>query len=142
MAYNILIVDDSIPMRAVIKKVIKASGFDVGEIFEAANGKEACQVLNDAWLDLVLTDYNMPEMNGLELLETMQRDDTLKSIPVVMITTEGSRQRIEEFMAKGAADYIKKPFTPVEIKQKLSLIMGETEDGQDKLDDSDDGFDF
>lgn len=142
MAYNILIVDDSIPMRAVIKKVIKASGFDVGEVFEASNGKEACQVLNDAWLDLVLTDYNMPEMNGLELLENMQHDETLKSIPVVMITTEGSQQRIEEFMAKGAVDYIKKPFTPIEIKQKLSLIMGETEDGQDQLDNSDDGFDF
>ena len=142
MAYNILIVDDSTPMRALIKKVVKASGFDVGEFFEAANGKEACQVLEDAWLDLVLTDYNMPEMNGLELLEAMQQDETHKSIPVVMITTEGSQQRIEEFMTKGAADYIKKPFTPDEIKQKLSVIMGETQDGQDDIDDSDDDFDF
>jgi len=142
MAYNILIVDDSTPMRALIKKVVKASGFDVGEFFEASNGKEACQVLNDAWLDLVLTDYNMPEMNGLELLETMQQDETHRSIPVVMITTEGSQQRIEEFMAKGAADYIKKPFTPVEIKQKLSAIMGETENGQDDFDDGDEDFDF
>jgi len=142
MAYNILIVDDSTPMRALIKKVVKASGFDVGEFYEASNGKEACQVLNDAWLDLVLTDYNMPEMNGLELLETMQQDETHQSIPVVMITTEGSQQRIEEFKAKGAADYIKKPFTPVEIKQKLSAIMGETQDGQDDIDNSDDDFDF
>ena len=142
MAYNILIVDDSTPMRALIKKVVKASGFDVGEFFEAANGKEACQVLEDAWLDLVLTDYNMPEMNGLELLEAMQQDETHKSIPVVMITTEGSQQRIDEFMTKGAADYIKKPFTPGDIKQKLSIIMGETQDGQDDIDDGDDDFDF
>jgi two-component system chemotaxis response regulator CheY len=142
MAYNILIVDDSTPMRALIKKVVKASGFDVGEFFEAANGKEACQVLEDAWLDLVLTDYNMPEMNGLELLEAMQQDETHKSIPVVMITTEGSQQRIDEFMTKGAADYIKKPFTPGDIKQKLSVIMGETQDGHDDIDNGDDDFDF
>ena len=142
MAYNILIVDDSTPMRALIKKVVKASGFDVGEFFEASNGKEACRILDDAWLDLVLTDYNMPEMNGLELLETMQQDETHKTIPVVMITTEGSRQRIDEFLAKGAVDYIKKPFTPGEIKQKLSAIMGETQDGQDDIDDGDEDLDF
>lgn len=142
MAYNILIVDDSSPMRALIKKVVKASGFDVGEFFEASNGKEAYRVLEDAWLDLVLTDYNMPEMNGLELLEAMQQHETHSSIPVVMITTEGSQQRIEEFLTKGAADYIKKPFTPSEIKQKLSTIMGETQDGQDDIDDGNEDFDF
>ena len=142
MAYNILIVDDSSPMRALIKKVVKASGFDVGEFFEASNGKEAYRVLEDAWLDLVLTDYNMPEMNGLELLEAMQQHETHQSIPVVMITTEGSQQRIEEFLTKGAADYIKKPFTPSEIKQKLSTIMGETQDGQDDIDDGNEDFDF
>ena len=142
MAYNILIVDDSTPMRALIKKVVKASGFDVGEFFEASNGKEACQVLDDAWLDLVLTDYNMPEMNGLELLEAMQQDETLKAVPVVMITTEGSQQRIEAFLAKGAADYIKKPFTPSDIKQKLSAIMGEIPDGQDDIDNGDEDLDF
>ena len=142
MAYNILIVDDSSPMRALIKKVVKASGFDVGEFFEASNGKEAYRILEDAWLDLVLTDYNMPEMDGLELLEAMQQHETHSSIPVVMITTEGSQQRIEEFLTKGAADYIKKPFTPSEIKQKLSTIMGETQDGQDDLDNGNEDLDF
>ena len=75
MAYNILIVDDSTPMRAVIKKIIKASGFDVGGFFEAVNGQEALKVLNEEWLDLVLTDYNMPDMNGLELIEEMKKND-------------------------------------------------------------------
>ncbi|MGD2149499.1 MAG: response regulator [Desulfobacterales bacterium] len=142
MAYNILIVDDSTPMRAVIKKIVKASGFNVGQFFEAANGREALDILNEEWLDLVLTDYNMPDMNGLELVEEMNKDDHLKSIPAVMITTEGSRERVEEFMAKGVIEYIKKPFTPEQIKQKLKHIMGETEDEEQRYDNGDEELDF
>jgi len=142
MAYNILIVDDSIPMRAVIKKIIKASGFDVGEFFEASNGREALKVLNEKWLDLVLTDYNMPDMNGLELVEEMKRDETLMSMPVIMITTEGSKERVEEFMAKGIIGYIKKPFTPEQIKQKLIEIMGETKNEKQPFENGDEELDF
>ena len=93
MAYNVLIVDDSTPMRAVIKKVIKASGFNLGHILEASNGREALELLEQEWMDLVLTDYNMPEMDGLELLDEMKKNESFMSIPVVMITTEGSKQR-------------------------------------------------
>ena len=144
MAYNVLIVDDSTPMRAVIKKVVKASGFNVGRIFEASDGREALKLLNSEWLDLVLTDYNMPDMDGLKLLEYMQKDETFKSIPVVMITTEGSKRRVEEFLEKGATAYIKKPFAPEEIKQKLNHIMGETsdEDEQKSSDVGDEELDF
>jgi len=142
MAYNILIVDDSTPMRAVIKKIVKASGFHIGQFFEAANGREALKVLKEEWIDLVLTDYNMPDMNGLELVEEMNKNDDLKSIPAVMITTEGSRERIEEFMAKGVIDYIKKPFTPEQIKQKLKHIMGETKDEEQRYDNGDEELDF
>jgi len=142
MGYNILIVDDSTPMRAVIKKIVKASGFNVGQFFEAINGLEAMEVLNNEWIDLVLTDYNMPDMNGLELVEEMNKNDDLKSIPTVMITTEGSRERVEEFMAKGVIDYIKKPFTPEQIKQKLKHIMGETEDEEQRYDNGDEELDF
>mgnify|MGYP000108933150 CR=1 FL=1 len=142
MAYNVLIVDDSTSMRAVIKKIVKASGFNVGKFFEASNGVEALKVLNEEWLDLVLTDYNMPDMNGLELVEEMNKDDHLKSIPAVMITTEGSRERVEEFMAKGVIEYIKKPFTPEQIKQKLKHIMGETEDEEQRYDNGDEELDF
>jgi two-component system chemotaxis response regulator CheY len=142
MAYNILIVDDSTPMRAVIKKIVKASGFNVGQFFEAINGLEAMEVLNHEWIDLVLTDYNMPDMNGLELVEEMNKDDHLKSIPTVMITTEGSRERVEEFMAKGVIDYIKKPFTPEQIKQKLKHIIGESEDEEQRYDNGDEELDF
>jgi len=142
MAYNILVVDDSLPMRAVIKKIVKASGVNVGRFFEAPNGRKAMEILKNEWLDLVLTDYNMPEMNGLELMVEMKKDAILKTVPVVMITTEGSRQRVEEFREKGAADYIKKPFTPEEIRQKLNLIMGENEDGEGSFDNGDEELDF
>jgi len=144
MSYNILIVDDSLPMRAVIKKVIKASGFDVGKFYEAENGKNALDVLNDEWVDLIISDYNMPVMNGLEMLESIKKNDMFNSIPVVMVTTEGSQQRIEEFFKSGAADYIKKPFTPEQIKTKLVMIMGETENDSEEteIDNSDDGLDF
>jgi two-component system chemotaxis response regulator CheY len=81
----------------------------------------------NGWI-LFLTDYNMPEMNGLELLDAMKKNENLMSIPVVMITTEGSKQRVEEFLDEGAVAYIKKPFSPEEIKQKLNRIMGETSD--------------
>jgi two-component system chemotaxis response regulator CheY len=142
MAYNVLIVDDSLPMRSVIKKTIKASGFDVGQMFDAANGREALEILRNEWLDLVLTDYHMPDLNGLELLSEMQKDEELKAIPVVVITTEGSQQRVREFVERGAVDYVKKPFTPEEIREKLTRIMGEPNDGQRDANDGNEELDF
>lgn len=142
MAYNILIVDDSFPMRAVIKKIIKASGFDIGKFFEAGNGKEALQVMDQQWLDLVLTDYNMPDMNGLELLKAMKQSDTLADIPVVIVTTERGDRRMEAFFSQGAVAYVKKPFTPEQIKAHLNRILGEPEHGQVNPDGSDEGLDF
>ncbi len=141
MAYNILIVDDSSPMRSVIKKIIRASGFDVGTFFEAANGVEALSRLDENWMDLVLTDYNMPDMDGLTLLKRLKTDDFMKTIPVVMVTTEGSHARVDEFVAHGAA-YIKKPFTPEAIRQTLNNILGEPEYGPDSFDGGDEGLDF
>jgi len=142
MAFNVLIVDDSLSMRSVIKKTIKVSGFKVGEYFEAADGKEALKILADAWVDLVLTDINMPNMNGLELIATMYEDQTLRSIPVVMVTTEGSEKSVQKSMEMGAKGYIKKPFQPEDIKRILNSIMGEAEDGESGDNESDEGFDF
>jgi two-component system chemotaxis response regulator CheY len=142
MAFNVLIVDDSLSMRAVIKKTIKVSGFKVGEYFEAADGEEALKILADAWVDLVLTDINMPNMNGLELIAEMHNDQILSSIPVVMVTTEGSEKSVQKSMEMGAKGYIKKPFQPEDIKRILNSIMGEAEDGESDDDQSDEGFDF
>jgi len=142
MAYNILVVDDSSVMRSVVKKTVKASGFDVGQFFDAGNGHEALEVLKSEWPDLILTDYNMPEMDGLELVVEMSKDDMLKSIPVVIVTTEGSQQRIDEFMEKGAVEYIRKPFTPEEIRTKLNTVMGEPNDGEGSHYNGDEELDF
>ena len=142
MAFNVLIVDDSSSMRAIVKKIIKVSGFNIGKFHEAADGKEAIKVLADEWVDLVLTDINMPNMSGLELISEMKKDEILKSIPVVMVTTEGSENKIQESMKLGASGYIKKPFLPEDIKRTLSTIMGEDEDGPRVYNDDDEGGDF
>ena len=142
MAYNILVVDDSRTMRMVIIKTIKACGFQVGKFFEAANGNEALGALKDDWIDLVITDYNMPDMDGLTLIGEMKNNEELKTIPVVMVTTEGSQERIQEFMEKGADDYIKKPFSPEVVRDKLKQIMGETQDGDGSPENGDDELDF
>ncbi len=142
MAFNVLIVDDSSSMRAVIKKIIKVSGFNVGECWEAADGKEAMKMLMDERVDLVLADINMPNMNGLELITEMKENELLRSIPVVMVTIEGSEKRVQEFMQLGAIGYIKKPFLPEDIKRTLNSIMGETEDGQREHGEDYEGGDF
>lgn len=142
MAYNILIVDDSSPMRAVLKKVIRASGFKAGQIHEAGDGRMGLAILDAQWIDVVLTDYNMPDMNGLELLQQIKRNEASRDVPVVMVTTEGSRRRVETFMAQGAAAYIRKPFTPEEIKSKLNAILGEPDAEPCCHDAGDEGLDF
>ncbi len=141
MAFNVLIVDDSSSMRAIIKKVIKLSGFSVGKFLVAADGKEALKMLADEWVDLVLTDINMPNMNGMELVAEMKKDGLMRSIPVVMVTTEGSEKKMQEAMDLGASGYVKKPFLPEDIKRTLSSIMGE-EDGQEDHDGDVEGGDF
>jgi len=141
MAVNILVVDDSLPMRSVIMKTIKASGFGAANFFQASDGAKALEELRNEWMDLVITDYNMPEMNGGELITEMKKDDDLSSIPVIVVTTEGSKEKVEEFAEMGADAYVKKPFTPETIKEKLTQLLGEMHD-EDSIEDSDDDLDF
>lgn len=141
MALNILIVDDSLPMRKVIRKTIKASGFSKAEFEEAADGLDALKILKDKWIDIVVTDFNMPNMNGLELVAEMKKDDLLKTIPVLVVTTEGGKIRVDEFKGIGVAGYITKPFTPEQIKMKLHDILGDIGDDEGS-EITDDGLDF
>jgi len=123
MAFNILVADDSETMRAVVKKTVEMSGVPIGEFHEAANGKEAIAVLENNWIDVILSDINMPEMGGMELLQTVVANDDFKRIPLIFITTESSETRMEEAKRLGVAGYIKKPFVPETIKAILYEVL-------------------
>lgn len=138
MAYNILVVDDSKSMRAIVKKVITMSGFDVGEIAEAGNGREALVRLEDFWADLVITDIHMPEMDGVELLQHLKNDPNTEALPVIMITTESRDEIVSGALALGAAGYIKKPFRPEDIKALLTEILGGGASAEPDVSESDD----
>ncbi|SFM50383.1 response regulator [Thermodesulforhabdus norvegica] len=139
MSYNVLIVDDSRSMRKVIEKTLRISGFDIGEIYEASNGQEALEVLEKNWVDIILSDIHMPVMDGLKFLEELRKKEDYKDIPVVLITTEASEERLGYAMSLGAQGYIRKPFEPNQIREYLSGIMGEPTYG---VAGTDEGCDF
>lgn len=125
MAFNILVADDSATMRMVIKKMVRMTGLPIGDFAEAANGREALAVLESSWIDVLLTDVNMPEMGGMELLRAVKSDDVHRNIPVIFISTESSECRMTEAKSLGAAAYIKKPFVPEKIKEILSAVLAQ-----------------
>lgn len=123
MALNVLIVDDSGVMRAMILKTMHMSGLPLGEVHQAGNGKEGLETLNQHWIDLVVVDINMPVMNGEEMLSRMKENPSTKDIPVVIISTEGSQTRIKRLKEKGAS-FIQKPFSPELIRDTVRDITG------------------
>ena len=143
MSFNVLIVDDSNSMRAVIKKIISISGFRMDQCLEAENGREALNVLSENWVDVIVSDINMPEMNGLELLAELKKDNLLKEIPVIVITTESSEKRMQDAFNLEAKGFIRKPFLPEEVKRILYEVIGVSDEGEYEEDRGDsEGFDF
>jgi two-component system, chemotaxis family, chemotaxis protein CheY len=124
MSLNILVVDDSETVRSVIAKTLRMAGVPVSELFQAANGKEALDILKDHWIDLIFSDINMPVMGGVEMIQQMKQDDILKTIPVIVVSTEGSATRIEQLKAQGVRAYIRKPFTPELVRSVVNDILG------------------
>jgi len=122
MAFNILIVDDSSVMRAMILKSLRMSGVPMGEVHQAANGKEGLDALNQHWVDLVIVDINMPVMNGEEMIDRMQKNPDMSNTPIIIISSEGSEMRIERLKHKGGK-FIHKPFTPETIRDTINDIM-------------------
>ena len=123
MAFNILVADDSETMRAVVRKTVNMAGIPVGEFHEAANGKEVLKIVAEHWIDVILSDINMPEMGGMELLRELRKNDDYKRIPLIFITTESSEARMDEAKKLGVAGYIKKPFVPETIKKILLDVL-------------------
>jgi len=124
MAFNILIVDDSPAMRRVVRRVVDLSGFEVGKYLEAGDGIQALSVLYSEWVDLIVTDINMPGMDGEQLLMAVRKDSMLANIPVLVVSTDQTASRIEGMMAHGANGYISKPFMPAALSEQMNLLLG------------------
>jgi two-component system chemotaxis response regulator CheY len=123
MKWKILIVDDSNVVKAVLMKALGESGAPIQRVFDASNGKEALDTLRNESIDLVFADINMPVMNGVELVENMAGDPALKGIPIIMISTDGSMSRKEYLQSKGVRAYVRKPFTPEQIRAVVREVM-------------------
>jgi two-component system, chemotaxis family, chemotaxis protein CheY len=123
MALNVLIVDDSAAIRKILQRVLRQTEVPLGEILEAGDGVEALSLLKAQPIGLVLSDVNMPNMDGLQLLAEIRGTESLKTVPVLMITTEGSQNKVMEALNLGASGYVRKPFTAEQIKEKLVGIV-------------------
>lgn len=123
MGKRVLVIDDSSTMRKIVSRALRQAGLDFDEILEAGDGQEALNLLENEKVDLILSDINMPNMDGIEFLRQKREIDAIKGIPVVMITTEGGADIIGEAKELGAAGNIKKPFTPDKINEVISSIM-------------------
>ncbi len=126
MAFNILLVDDSATVRAVIKKALTLAGVEINDLFQAGNGQEALAVLEDEWIDLVFCDISMPVMDGEELVAKMNENGMIQNIPVVIVSSAGSEPRVARLRENGVKDYIQKPFTPERIREVVDSVMGVT----------------
>jgi two-component system chemotaxis response regulator CheY len=131
LSYNVLIVDDSAIVRAMVKRSLAMVGIEVNEHHEASNGLEALKVLSSAWIDIVFADLNMPEMGGAELVAKMTEDDMLVSTPVVIVSSEHSEARIEELKRSGIRAYIRKPFRPESFKVVVTDVLRTAEGDPD-----------
>lgn len=120
---NILIVDDSKTVRAVICKTLAIAGIGTKALYEAENGSVGLQILHEHAVDLVFTDINMPVMNGIEMVEQMRSDRLLDGVPVIVVSTEGSTTRIEELKRKGVCAYIRKPFCPETVRNAVEDVL-------------------
>lgn len=130
MAFNILLVDDSATVRAVIKKALTLAEVDFNELYQAGNGQEALQVLEEHWVDLIFCDISMPEMDGEEFVTVMNEKGIIGTVPVVIVSSAGSEPRVARLKEKGVRDYIQKPFTPERIREVVDQVMGVKQDAE------------
>ena len=120
---NVLIVDDSAAIRKILQRVLGQANVPISHIFEAGDGQEALELLKANQINLILSDINMPNMDGLQFLSNVRAVPEWNEVPVVMITTEGSHSKVMEAVQLGASGYVRKPFTPDQIKEKLAGLI-------------------
>jgi len=124
MELRVLIVDDSPAMRAFIRRVLEMSGLEVAGCLEASNGEEALRLLEHNWVDAVLTDINMPQMDGEEFMRRLAEHEVLRLIPVLVISTDATESRMQRMVALGAKGYVTKPFAPETLRAELERSLG------------------
>lgn len=130
IALNVLVVDDSAVMRSMVIKSLRLCGVPVGEVHEASNGREGLQVLDENWVDLLLVDLNMPVMTGAEMIEAVRGRQDTSSMPILVISTEGSETRIREIHRHGAG-FIHKPFAPEDLGRTIREMTGVSDEQYD-----------
>jgi two-component system chemotaxis response regulator CheY len=123
MTLNVLVVDDSAVMRAMLIKTLRLSGLPLNDIHEAGNGEEALRLLDQHWIDLALLDINMPVMTGEEMLARVRCNPDTAGLPVIVVSTEGSETRLAALRQQGA-EFVHKPFTPETLREIAMSIIG------------------
>ncbi len=118
-----LIVDDSSVMRKIVERALRQAGLDALVVYEAGSGAEALEVLKSQTVDLILSDINMPTMDGLEFLRQIRAHNLAQDVPVVMITTESSEEHVKQAIQAGARGYIRKPFTAEQVKERVLPLV-------------------
>jgi two-component system chemotaxis response regulator CheY len=120
---DVLIVDDSAAIRKILRRMLQQAEIPLGQVYEAGDGVEAMETLSKQPVQLILSDINMPRMDGLEFLSSVKGSAEWKDVPVIMVTTEGSQAKVLEAVQRGALGYVRKPFTADQIKEKLAGIV-------------------
>jgi two-component system, chemotaxis family, chemotaxis protein CheY len=121
---RVLIVDDSSVMRKILERSLRQAGVELTSVCQAGNGAEALAVLAENQVDLILCDINMPVMDGLEFVKQLPGVENAKGAPVIMITTEGSESHVVQALSAGAKGYLRKPFTPEQVKDHVIPLLG------------------
>jgi two-component system, chemotaxis family, chemotaxis protein CheY len=118
-----LIVDDSSVMRKIVERALRQAGVELGTVLEASSGSEGLDVLRREKVQLILSDINMPLMDGLEFLRTLRAEKLADDVPVVMVTTESSEEHVRQAIAAGAQGYLRKPFTADQVKERVLPLV-------------------
>ena len=118
-----LIVDDSSVMRKIVERALRQAGLELLMVYEAGSGSEGLDLLKAKQVDLILSDINMPSMDGLEFLRQIRAQNLAPGVPVVMITTESSEEHVKQAILSGAQGYIRKPFTTDQVKERVLPLL-------------------
>jgi two-component system chemotaxis response regulator CheY len=124
MAFNLLIVDDSRTTRGIIKKTLAMTELPIGQVFEAASGRQGLEEMRKAWIDLVLADLNMPDMSGVEMIDAMGKDPLLSKLPVVVVSSEGNQTLLDSLAERGVREIVRKPFQPGLLREVMQRVLG------------------